>query len=50
MLKMFREGQPSDSTPPAPSTIESDGKIAFDYAGNKIIRAGDQFAIGRVRN
>lgn len=35
MLKLFREGQNQDSLPP-PQKKESDGSIAFDYAGNKI--------------
>lgn len=39
MLKMFREGQSSGSEEPTPTTTPSlarDGKIAFDYVGNKI--------------
>lgn len=36
MLKMFREGSPAEPSLPSPVTTESDGKIAFDYAGNKI--------------
>jgi len=37
MLKLFREGQaPEPVEPTSPLKTETDGKIAFDYAGNKI--------------
>jgi ribosomal protein S12 methylthiotransferase len=35
MLKLFREGQQEPEQPP-PLRAEANGKIAFDYAGNKI--------------
>lgn len=36
MLKMLKEGQPLDPSTPAAIPCDPEGKIAFDYQGNKI--------------